>query len=60
MKAYAIKAPDGMIIIESARASEQVCTDEYTLTTIGNWKWFESQGFSCVPVEITEITKEVV
>ena len=52
MKAYAIKDPNGEILIYTIRSNEYTCKDQFSKY---NWHIRELLGYRCVPVEITEI-----
>lgn len=60
MKAYAIKDPNRYYLLNTIGSCESESIFEfqthYTKKDI-SWKNYESKGYRCVPVEITEIKK---
>ena len=61
MKAYAIKDPKGNLLFDTYsdnyEGSKYKFVKHYATKTV-SWKFFESEGYRCVPVEITEIKQE--
>ena len=56
-KAYAIKDREGEIIPNSARLKEDVCKLMFRHSAELGFDYYEREGFSCVPVLITEVKK---
>jgi len=57
MKAYAIKDPKGKVKIQDIKEFEDECIDCFldSFLICITWQILKSQGYRCVPVEITEI-----
>lgn len=60
VKAWAIKAPKGNLECWSVRSSELYSIQKFLKYWVraGNWDHWKKQGFTCVPVEVREITPQ--